>query len=153
MSEEKAVDMFIGPRKITGMSNSQKKTPDGGAIFDIVYDGGHKESIPKKTYDILVATESKDWNELQKVKFKPIIQDILNVLTSYDLKATELDELLRSVGAEVDNSFNRAVSYLWTKDDSLFVPGFNPMMERTLLESLQIVEDIPAKEDKEDDKK
>ena len=142
---------FIGPRQVSSVVTSKHTTPKGEEIVTILYEGGHTETMPKRTFDIVVTTEATDWNALQRRKHLPIVQDILDIVMEYDVKADEIDALLRSVGIEVDNAFNRAVSYLWTGDDSYFTPGINPMMERTLLEAVSITKDVGKKDSPEDE--
>lgn len=146
MSETENKEVYIGPLKISSVVTADKlSTPLGGKILFVVYENGLQETIPQKTFDLIVSDKPSDWNDLQKRRFRPIIQDILGVLMEYDIKVDDSGALFVATVKELDNAVNRAVNLLWTGDDSLFVPGVNPMNERTLLESVQVVKNHAKK--------
>jgi hypothetical protein len=180
----KITKKFIGPRMVTEVTvDEQVKTYGGNEVVVVNYDGGYKETMTKKTYDLLVSQEPSDFTKIREKKFKSIyedfypmlckflssvvktdeekkqarlsfIQDCLAVFSEYDLKVSEVSPLLDPVFSEVniiinalanelDNYFNRATNFLWTRDDAQFVPGVNIMNERTMIEAKKISETIP----------
>jgi hypothetical protein len=85
-----------------------------------------------------------------------LLQKSLSVISEWDIKLSEAEAmfnaidgeiagLLNAIDYEVSGVFNRATNFLWTRDDSGFVPGVNVMSDRTILEAKKINEQIPIK--------
>lgn len=143
-STEVAKQQFIGPRRVIGVSVEESLLTNGGAeIVKVLYDGGHSEVMPAKSFAILVTNEPTDWTQLSQRRIADLTRKVLMVLAEHDLKAGEIANLTASVGNELHNSFNRATNYLWTKDDGLFTPGYNVVLDRSLLEADIIIKSIP----------
>lgn len=123
-------------------------------------------AILKEMYPILVEYLSSINGTVDEVKQArtSFLQKSISMITEYDIKVNEMDALINpinaeiqglvnSLGSELDNIFHRASNYLWTKDDTEFVPGANMMMERTLLEATKVNQTIPKVEPKVDEPK
>jgi hypothetical protein len=63
----------------------------------------------------------------------------------------EFNMIVNAVLYELSATMGRAVNFLWTKDDSKYIPGSNPMDDRTFLESKKITDSIPKTEKKSDE--
>lgn len=82
------------------------------------------------------------------------LNKVMSILTEYNISVAEVEPflnpflaeftgLINSISFEIDNTFNRATNYLWTKNDKDFVPGTDMMSERTLLEAQKVNREIP----------
>jgi len=141
---EKSSQRFIGPRLVIGASIDETvKTHGGAEVVWVHYDGVHKEIMPKLAYELLVTEAPTDYNDLRKRKIGEMILGILAFLAERDLKAGEIESLKTSLENELFNSFNRATHFLWSKDDAAFTPGYNVVMDRSLLEADIIIKSIP----------
>lgn len=136
------IEQFIGPKKVIGLIKESLKTNGGNEIVTVLYDGGSKEIMPLVSFDVLKTEKASDYTDLRKRKINDLTLKILTVVAEHDLKAGEVDELNRSIGMEILNSFNKAGHYLWTKDDKSFTPGINTILERSLLEADIIIKGI-----------
>jgi len=114
-------------------------------------------AITKELYPLLATYISSLGGTVEEVKASrtEFLQKSIALITEYDIKASEIEPLLNpinteiqgvinTIGGELDNTFNRATNYLWTKDDTQFIPGTNMMLERTLLEATKVTQIIPA---------
>lgn len=175
---------YIGPRGVDSVVIEEMKTYSGAEVVTVHYDGGYKELMTKKTFELVASEEPSDYTAVRNKKFDAMsvefykllgdyflaistdptnkkdarhsfLEKAMSMINEYDIKVAEIEPFLNAfiaestsavnaVGYEIDNAFNRATNYLWTKDDAQFVPGTNMMMERTLLESKRITSEIPA---------
>lgn len=135
-------EQFIGPKKVVGLVKENIKTNGGNEIVTVLYEGGNKEIMSLKAFDILVTEKAIDYTELRKKKINDLTLKILAIIAEYDLKAGEIDELNRAIGMELFNGFNRATHFLWSKDDKSFVPGTNVILDKSLLEADIVIRNI-----------
>lgn len=136
---------FVGRREVASVVHEEFKTPGGADVVRITFVDGFKELMPMKSYEALVSTQVSDDTELRKAKLKLITKDVLKVVAEHDLKLGEVDELNRQVGAAIFESANRATHFLWTDKDESYVPGFNSVLELSLLDVEEVLKTIPAK--------
>lgn len=136
---------FIGPRKVESVIVLETKTPKGEAMIEVTYAGEFKETMSQKLFDASTTSEASDYTNLRDKRVRIISPEIVAILQEYDIRVCDVDSILRMAATEVDNRFNRAVGFLWTGDDSTFVPGMNPIVERSILEAEAILAKIPAK--------
>lgn len=170
---------FVGPKRVETVVIDELKTFGKNDVVIVHYEGGTKELMPKRTFE-LVATEepsdhttvrSKKYNEIRKLIYPilgeyvshlgedieerkerktTMLKDVLTAIGEIDMADEEMEPffdqvlgefvgVVKSVLYELSNSVGRAVSLLWTGDDSIFVPGTNPMSRATFLESIKIV--------------
>lgn len=143
-AEGETKGQFIGPRKVIGVSIEEGITTNGGGpIVKVLYDGGHSDLMPSKSFQVLVSEEPRDWTQLSQVRLADLTRKILMVLAEHDIKAGEIQNLVNGLANELHNSFNRATNFLWTKDDGMFTPGYNVILDRSLLEADLIIKSIP----------
>jgi hypothetical protein len=55
----------------------------------------------------------------------------------------EIESLMRQFAGSMDDTYNRAQNYLWTKDDSKFIPGVGPLDMVPLSTAQGIIKSIP----------
>ena len=145
------VGKFIASDEIVTISQSEQKTPQGGDMIEVEFKNGRTCSYPVKTIPYLVTDKSTDYNSLQDRKFEPIIRELVDVLFEYDVKLGEFQALLQAVGKRVDDHLNRAMHYMWTKNDETFTAGFDPMYDVSFLMADKVVRSIPKKEKEKKD--
>lgn len=184
MPEEKK---FVGPRVVSMVVvNEGVKTYSGGGTVFVHYEGGEKELMTKRTYEIVSTPEASDHTSVRNKKFEAInkelypiistyiltvvgdaeqkkegrtqfLQDSLSLISEFDIKVSEIDSFLtpliaemtgaaNAIACELDNTINRATNFLWTKNDSNFIPGADSMMDRTFLEAKKVNSEIPSNE-------
>lgn len=135
---------FIGPRAVAMVAEEAEiKTPAGADVVTIHYEGGFTEMMPKLSFEFLVLDQPTDWNDLRRRKLHEMQEAILAVVAERDFKAGEVDALKIGLENSLLNSFNRATHFLWTKDDPSFVPGYNVVLDRSLLETELVLRTIP----------
>ena len=139
-------EQFIGPRKVDSVIESKEKTPKGAEMVSVLFEGGYVELMPKKNFDLLVKSEASDYNDLIKIKLQPALEEVLNVILEYNLDMQEAKIMLKSVGDEINNNFNRAINFKFTGDDAKFIPGIDPMENIPFLEAYKILQQIPKKD-------
>lgn len=179
-------EKYIGPLLVKSISVDDIKTYTDGDVLIVEYDNGKKETITRKTFDLVSTTEPSDYSTVRNIKLKEILRDFypllsqylltihndqidakeartkylsdaMLVLTEYDIKSSEVDALfgpvvtelemmVKSVINEIDNRLDRSSNYLWTADDSKFIPGVDVTLERTLIEAKKIISTIPINE-------
>ena len=87
------------------------------------------------------------------------LQKVLSAISEVDMKDEEMDPFFTQVDVEfrgitnailyeLSNFSGRAINFLWTGNDSLFVPGANPMSSTTFLEAKKISSKITNAEPK-----
>lgn len=176
-------EQYIGPRKVLTVAVDTVKTFGNNEVVVVHYDGGDKELMPKKTFELVVTdvpsdyttVRTKKFTELRKVLY-PIIaecvavtgesddvkkakrtemlQKVLAAISEVDIKDSEMQPffdqvlvecngIINAILFELSTAMSRAINFLWTKDDTRFVPGTDVMNDRTYLEAKKIVEDVP----------
>lgn len=131
---------FYGPLKIEYVIDLEDDT------VEILFTNGKKEIVTKKTFAISITEEQKDWNYLQEVKMKAIMEEVMPIVFSYDLKMYEANALLSTMGKNVKERYHRAINYLWTKDDTQYVEGSDPTDFFSLVEAEKTIKSIPVKD-------
>lgn len=113
----------------------------------------------KELYPIIsavVAVTGEDI-EVKKAARLTMLQECLAAVSEIDLKDSEIKSFFDQMNVEfysipnaimfeLSNEFSRAINWVWTKDDSQFVPGMDVMNDRTYLEAKKIVSTIPKKD-------
>lgn len=140
--EESMPEQFVGPRKVFTVSISETlKTNGGNDVVEINYEGGFREIMSKKTFEIIVSDKPCDLTQLREKRIAPLIAQLMDVVAENDIKAADIETVKTRFEGELYNSFNRATHYLWTKDDASFAPGFNVVSDRSILEAHLVVRD------------
>jgi hypothetical protein len=141
MDSEK--NRFVGPRKVMALVSDVAKTSLGNDIIAIMYEGGAKEIMTLKAFEALVTPEATDFTDVSKRRINLLVIEFLKIIAELDLKSGEVETLCRGLSNELMNSMNRASNFLWTGNDEQFVPGYDIMMDRSLLEADLIIKKIP----------
>lgn len=137
---------FIGPRKVSHVVAEEFKTFGGKDTVTVHYEGGFSEFMPKASFEALVTPEATDFTLLGKSKHAIIVRELLKVLAEHDVKAGEIEMIVKSLSNELFNSFNKATHLLWTKGDTNnFTPGSNTVLDRSLLEADRVIKSYPDK--------
>lgn len=142
MAEAQTVS-YIGSFKVTSVALVDQKTPMGNEMVDVTYENGRVQRFTKKTYELVVTDIPSDATIVQKTKFNHLVPSIVSVIAEFDIEVFEIQALLQRIADNIDNSFSRATNYVWTKDDTQFVPGGNPLHTRSLLEADAVIRTIP----------
>jgi len=141
-------DRFIGPRKIEMVSVREGVlTPGGAEVVDVVYDGGFREVMPKVSFENLVTPQPTDYTKLSERRIMAVLKELVKVCAEHDLRGGEIESLKNSLANNLFHAINRVTHFLWTGDDASFVPGFNSVMDRSLLEADLILRKIPKADD------
>lgn len=145
--EVKFIGKYIGPDKIVGISVLEFTTPLGSAVFEVELESGQRNIYPEKALVAISTEEVKDHNFIRDRRIALMIGPIVDILKEYDLPAAQFGYALQCVAGSINNEFDRALNYLWTKDDSRYVPGFESANDATLLMAGRVISVIPAKAD------
>ena len=131
---------FYGPLQV------EFATDIDGNMVEIQCVGGQKEVVTKKTFALSITQDKKDYNYLQEVKIKAIMEEIMAVILSYDVKMYEVSALLSAIGKNIKERYTRAINYLWTKDDKKHVIGSDPTDYFSILEAEGVIKGIKVDE-------
>jgi hypothetical protein len=136
-------EKYIGPKRVIGITKEDVLTPGGNKVVTVIYDGDYKEIMPLKSYELLVSpTPIQDLRAIQNIKINTILSELLKIVAEYDLKDSEVVPLCQALGNSLNESFNRAANYLWSKDDKRYVAGYDMTRERSILEADIILRSI-----------
>ena len=80
MSEEKK---FVGPRAVAMVVVDEMKTYGGNDIVVVHYEGGDKEIMPKKTYELVSSLEQGDFTKVRDKKLDAILSEIYPLIGDY----------------------------------------------------------------------
>lgn len=136
-------DLFVGSEKVAMVADTEIKTPMGSDIVEITFENGRKEIMPKKAYELVVTDIASDASIAHRTKMNALVPALKMVICEYDLKVGEIQSLLQALANGIDDNFSRATNYLWTSDDTQYVPGMNPLSPRSILEAHRIIIGIP----------
>lgn len=130
---------YVGPRGVENVVIEEMKTYSGAEVVTVHYDGGHKELMTKKAFELLMTEEPSDLTSVRNKKMKamsselyPLISEYiltikdnldekkdarvsflgkaLALITEYDLKVSEVEPLLNPIVAEIASAMN-AINY------------------------------------------
>lgn len=118
--------------------------------------------VLKELYPLIAEhfnTFSKEQTNEERSEFrKGLLGRMTEVIAEYDVTVAEIQSLLQlmtgeanalfgALGFQMDASFGRANNFLWTNDDSNFIPGHDGMNDITLVMAKQVIGQIPVKEE------
>lgn len=150
-------EQYIGRNRVMGVSDAGFKTPLGNEVIEVLYTSGQKETMSRKTFDLVVTEEpiEKDAEEtVMRKKFADMLRDIQIVVAEYDLSGNELHPFVTQLTFNLEDVLYRAANWLWTKNDMKHIPGAaSPFGNKTLLEAHRIVMEIPENETREHQQK
>lgn len=130
--QAKFVGKFFGPYEIKDVLTRN----DG--VFSLVLDDGRTIPCTEKSLIAIVTEDRKDHNYIRDARFNVLVPEIVKKIEEYDIPVGDINALLQDVAREIDNHFSRATNWLWTKDDSRYVAGFNPMNDITLVMAKEV---------------
>lgn len=136
--------MFIGSEQVAMVADTDRKTPMGSDIVEVTFTSGKKKFFTKKTYELVVTDIASDATIAHKVKFAALLPAVKMIICEYDLEVGEVQSFMQSLGAGIDDNFNRATNWAWTQDDSNYIPGMNPLYTRSLLDADAMIRSIPT---------
>lgn len=126
--------------------------------FNYVRDTKFKELF-KEMYP-LVAKHFSSYGEELSVEErgeqrKTVLKDMISLACEYDLTVTEIENVLQtliteannlfsSLGYQVDSAYDRASNFLWSGDDSTFIPGYDQSKDLTLVQAKMVLDSIPV---------
>lgn len=84
-----------------------------------------------------------------------LLQAFVTLSVEYSIKSGEFTTFLATLQsemigaanamvAEIDNQYARITNYLWTQDDSSFIPGSDVMSDRSMLEAKSFIDKIQS---------
>ena len=141
MPEDKK--QYIGPRLVESIKEEEFKTNGGNPTITVTFDGGHKEFMPKKSFDLMVTETPSDFTQLRDAKLGTIIKEILAVVAEHDMQGDDIESLSNLLTNELMNSFNKATHILWKGESNSFNPGGNAVLEQNLLDADKIIRETP----------
>lgn len=152
MTTKESQDRFLGPNKIIGVSIEPYKTPRGADIVKVLYESkdlpaGTLEVMPKKTFELLVTDVAKDWNWVRETREQAVLEELAGDLMEWDIQHEDIKHLVTTLAEKLYTSFDRALNFLWTKDDSAFIPGKDILAYKTVLEADRILKNADTRED------
>ena len=130
---------FYGPYEIKDITVRE----DSEGVFNLVLDDGRTVLCTEKALIAIVSDERKDHNHLRDARFDVMIPEIIEIVKQYDLPSQDIKALIESIASEIDGRFGRAINFMWTQNDKLFVPGFSAMNDVTLLMAEEVISKIP----------
>ena len=120
---------------------------DKGDLVEIKFTNGQRRIMPKKTFDLVCTDSPSTFDHVEKIKFETMAKEIIQIILSYDIQLIETNRLIGYITNELQGRFNRAQNYLWTKDDSKYIAGFDPTSFFTILEAERIIAEIKKPDD------
>jgi hypothetical protein len=147
MEETAEKKQYIGQHEVFGLVQDELKTPLGSEVVKVIFKEG-KEPIlmTKKGFDALVTEKPIDATSLMEMKMNILIPEIVKVVAEWDIKIGELHQLSNRLIGNIADNFDRASSFLWHRNDKEWIKGFNPAMERSLLDAEKVLKSIPIDE-------
>lgn len=136
---------YIGPREVGGLQVLDYKTPKGKEVVKILYVESDVpfEIMPVTTFQSVVSEKPEDWNYVREKRNEQLMQEIVAICLEHDVVFGDLAFLGRTIENRLKAAFARATNYLWTKDDSQWIPGRESALDlRSLLECEQVLRSI-----------
>ena len=135
---------YVGPNEITGVVILEEKTPKGAEMVKVLFKDEQlpAEVMPKTAFESLVSNEPHDWNYVRETRYKKLILEIAELFLEHGVLYSDGDYVLETAKKKLEAAYDRATNYLWTKDDSQFVPGYNPLAFRSILDADKILRTI-----------
>lgn len=137
-----AKKQYIGKNKVIGITNLDSKSPKGQTMVEIILDGNKNMITSKKVFDIIVTDKEIDDTELRERKIQPLLEEISGVIMEYDISHGDIRHLTERMANRLLFIFDKVNNLLWTGKDANFVPGYDPMQDRTLLEANKIFNEL-----------
>lgn len=130
---------YIGERKVIGVKDSDKETPQGNKIIEVQYEDGISEFMPKLRYDSIVTEEKTDASSAQDKLLKTVASAVYGFMHEYDVKMAEIDPLLNNIVTLVNNGSIKATNQLWGVEnaDDRSMLMINEVLNNNYVEPIQ----------------
>ncbi len=135
---------FIGPNEVFGVTIQDDPAVNGDELLEVSYENREirSELMPKALFEKLISEAPYDYNALREKRTDQLLKDLTRVCLEHAMKYSDLKYVCASLNNKLMACFDRATNFLWTKDDKQFVPGADPLDERTLLDAEVILQGI-----------
>lgn len=88
---KKYIGKYLGPNKIKEIKKTDEKTYLGNEKLIVIYENDQEECFPVKMLDAGITNIESDWSELREARVKPIVEQLMTILTEAELKKSEID--------------------------------------------------------------
>lgn len=113
---KKFIGQYLGPQKIKDIKEIKETTYLGNPKFLVTYENGDEENLPIKMIECSITKEKSDWTELREARVKPIMTELLTILTEAELARSEIIYITGPKMIESINlAFRMANEKLWGK--------------------------------------
>lgn len=140
---------FIGQNEIMGVEKQDYTTPLGGEVLKVLYTNGSSEITSKRAFDVEVSKEPMTAEHAQMQRLNSMILAVMEVIAEYDLKGGDAQPFVNKLSFMIQDAFDRASNYLWSKNDLEYAPGDSPLRYRSILEAHKIIKSIPDTENRQ----
>ena len=145
MSTNELVGKYIGPNKIVSAEEA------GNGFVKVVVERISKDAsifltkyLHQDGIAVSISDESIDYTKDFQNRANKIAEEVAGVFTKYNIDYTELDLLMQTIKQHITLRFDRAVSKKLFGDDSVFVPGWNPLNDMSLAHAEMINKESDA---------
>lgn len=101
---------YIGKQEVVSTVDSGKQTPLGFSILEVTFEDGTKKLFTSKSYNNMVSTEEVDATTLRDRKCKPVVQEILALMTEANLTMGDINYTVELTAISVDENSKNAVN-------------------------------------------
>lgn len=136
------VGKFIGADEIESTEVLDRTTPQGAALVKFNFKGGQSVVYSEKTVPYVVSDVATDASAVQERHVMPLVRECMALITEYDITYRDVDSFLKQLFSNINFQFDRAENFLWTTDDTRYVPGFDPRHDIRLLDAHKVLESI-----------
>lgn len=137
-----AIGKFIGPDEIVATTVLEHVTPSGKAIIEVEFKTGKTRLYPEPILELIMTDEVSDCNSVSEKKLTPALQRVMEVLTEHNIEYGEIELFTKQLVTNLDNNFNRALSYLWYGNDKEFTVNAEPMWYVSVIMADRILQGI-----------
>jgi len=134
MTEETKTNLYIGPDEVLSVEDSAEKTEFTGDLVLVHFVNSQFDKLmPKVVYESLVTKEPTDMNSLHERRVSPVVNVMAIMMIRYGLTYSEILDACRKTADKMQDSFERATNFLWTKDDRNWSPGVPVLNNKSVI--------------------
>jgi len=112
----KYIGKYFGGKKIKLVKvDGKKKTWSGKDVYYILFTDKSFQYLPSQLIDSMTTKKPIDATALMNLKAKPIIEQILAIITEADLKFIDVEYVFQVATQSINESLERANEKLWGK--------------------------------------
>lgn len=117
MSPNNYIGKYLGDKKIKVIKvDDKKKTWSGKDIYYILFQDKSFQYLPAQLLDSMITKKPTDATTLRDLKVKPIVKQILAILTEADLNLKmEVEYVFQKATASINENLEKANEKLWGK--------------------------------------